>query len=91
MQRRGCLSKSDQYAFPLIEIVSRFVNLYSAFKKGYYSSTETILEELLTLEAELETWEAGLLNNWKFSLEPSPEGLGESIFKGQCHVYRDLW
>jgi hypothetical protein len=89
-KRERYLSETDRHAFPLINIISRFVNFYSAFKKGY-SDAETVFEELLALEVELELWEAQVPEVWRFILEPTPEGAGESIFNGQSHVYRDLW
>lgn len=90
--QREYLSKPDQHAFPLIDIVFRFVNVYSAFKKGsYVDIEETIVEELLGLETELDIWEAQLPENWNFTVEQSPGGPGEKTFYGHCHVYRDLW
>ena len=86
------LSKPDQHAFGLIDIVFRLANVYSAFKKESYANNEkTMVEQLLALEADLDNWEACLPENWNFTIESSPDGSGGSVFNGQCHVYRDLW
>jgi hypothetical protein len=90
-KREGCLSETDRHAFPLIDIVSRFVNIYSTSKKMIYSDGGSVLEELLALEVELEQWESQTPEAWKFTLEPAPESLGGNVFNGQCHIYRDQW
>ena len=90
-KRAGYLSETDQHAFPLINIISHFVNLYSAIKKGFYLDDETVYEELLDLEANLELWEVELPEAWKFTLEAIPEDAGETTFNRQRHIYRDLW
>lgn len=89
-KRKGYLNETDRHAFPLIEIISRFVNLHLAFKATIFPSS-VVLEELLALEAELAQWDAEVPEVWKFTLEPAPEDPMGIAFNGQCHIYRDLW
>ena len=77
---------------PLIDILARFVNVYSKFKKGSYAEIEeTMVVELLALEAELNVWQAQVPETWTFTVEPTTDGHAEGVFREQTHIYRDLW
>ncbi|KAG0649855.1 hypothetical protein D0Z07_3633 [Hyphodiscus hymeniophilus] len=88
----GYISRPEQHAFPLVGMVCRLVTIYSAFKKGsYVGIEETMVEELLSLESELDVWESQVPENWTFTIESTTDDVGETMYLGQYHVYQELW
>jgi hypothetical protein len=86
---------SDSPASELVLIISRYVHL-SAFVQGHALTdgrprTSSVIRQALQLDAELETWERQQAGKWRFGITCDTDLPPAAAFRGQCHVYSDMW
>lgn len=80
----------DATASALIQIVIRFINLHASVRAKALTDPAKIVLEVVSLDAQLEIWEADLPSDWCFTLWDK-DLADESSFNGKSYEYYDLW
>ena len=75
----------------ICEISFRIVNLRAAFKNGEITDPHVIRDIALEIDSDLDTWRAGLPQNWEYATNDATEAPAGTFFDNKCHVYPNLW
>ncbi|KPM38717.1 hypothetical protein AK830_g7849 [Neonectria ditissima] len=73
----------------ICEISFRLVNL-RAVCKACVTDPEAIRKVALDIDAELESWQAGMSQKWRYTTVDVSKPSG-NLFEGKRHVYPNLW
>lgn len=92
---RQAMQPEDFPAAELGTLLARFIKVSMAVRKRQYrdgdATVRQVLEKLIKLEAELESWVESLDGVWRYRTQEAPELPSSAIFGGEYHVYHDLW
>jgi hypothetical protein len=94
---RQSMSPNDAHAATLSSITHRLVNIQAEVKKqNPLYDPPSVFQATLALDAELEAWNDQLPETWRFTTKSVPADSefiygGKVVYKGQMHVYHDLW
>ncbi|KAH0841006.1 hypothetical protein FOPE_06339 [Fonsecaea pedrosoi] len=75
----------------ITEICFRLANLRAAMKDQGAIDPQAIRATALEIDADLETWRAGLPPIWKYTTISMSDAANDTYFAGKMHVYPNLW
>ncbi|KIW77983.1 hypothetical protein Z517_07816 [Fonsecaea pedrosoi CBS 271.37] len=75
----------------ITEICFRLANLRAAMKDQGAIDPQAIRATALEIDADLETWRAGLPPSWKYTTVSMSDAANDTHFAGKMHVYPNLW
>lgn len=92
---RQAMQPEDLPAAEIGGILARFVKLAMTARRRQYRDGEAavvqLLEKLMKLELELESWVDSLDGIWRYRMQQAPDLPSSAVFGGEYHVYHDLW
>lgn len=91
----GFLPEDERPAVALISICSRFASLNAAVRSTAYidkhDATASMMRQLLSIDDELEAWEASQQGKWLYETCRDPTLPPEAVFRHTYHHYSDVW
>lgn len=89
------IPKDEKPGADLIPIIARFARLNATLRTRAHAegdeSTEQMLQQLLAVDTEMDSWESSQGGKWKYEVVSSPDFPREAIFRGRYHRYSDVW
>ncbi|OBR13842.1 C6 zinc finger domain-containing protein [Colletotrichum higginsianum IMI 349063] len=85
----------DRPSTDLAVLIARFVETSSIIHRHVISDgnpkTASVLQQLLDLESDLASWEAGLEGDWIYETINATHLPPNAVFEGEYHKYHDVW
>ncbi|WQF75793.1 Putative zn(2)Cys(6) fungal-type DNA-binding domain-containing protein [Colletotrichum destructivum] len=85
----------DRPSTDLAVLIARFVETSSMIHRHVISDgnpkTASVLQQLLDLESDLASWEAGLEGDWIYETINATHLPPKAVFEGEYHKYHDVW
>ncbi|OAL23091.1 hypothetical protein AYO22_06584 [Fonsecaea multimorphosa] len=75
----------------ITEICIRVANLCAALKGQDVTDPQAIRAIALEIDADLESWRAGLPPTWAYGTVDVPDAANDTAFNRKKHVYTNLW
>ncbi|GKT53589.1 C6 zinc finger domain-containing protein [Colletotrichum tofieldiae] len=85
----------DQPSTDLAVLIARFVEISSIIHSHVISDgkpkTVNVLQQLLDLDSDMASWEAGLEGYWLYETVHATHFPPKAVFEGEYHKYHNIW
>lgn len=91
----GFLPEYERSAVAVLHICARFANLNATIRSAAYidghDATVDVMQQLLSMDDELQAWETSQQGKWLYETFTDPTLPPEAVFCQTYHRYSDVW